>query len=783
MKNTNAERERLSKINAENENTNFRIKAILLELANDATVENVRPYSPSQQELLKIYEEGVLRSNVDIPDDIGKISKLSQPSKSDVIRYKAWLEQHYRSPYTNKMIPLNKLFTLAYEIEHVIPQSRYFDDSFSNKVICESEINKFKDNQLGFELIKNHGGQKVTLVNGETAEILKTAAYENFVKTRYKNNPTKKKKLLMEDIPEQFIERQINDTRYISKLVMGLLSNIVREEDETEARAKKVIPCTGGVTARLKQDWGLNDVWNDIITPRFIRLNEMTKTQFFGKINPNTKKFLPEVPLEQQKGFSKKRIDHRHHALDALVIACATTNHVNYLNNESHIRKGKNKEEKQKIRFDLRNNLCYKTKPDENGNYKWMFYKPWDTITQETRKALQSSVVSFKQNLRVINKTANRHQKWVKQTDGSIKKELVNQMGKNWSIRKPLHKETIYGKVTIKTDRGKTATINKVLENPGMIIDHNIRKIVITRYKELNKDIAKLKKYFKANPIHINDQKVERVHIYEWVEGTASRVELDTSFTKAKIEKSVTDSGIQKILIRHLEQEKYQNQMDEKGKIIPPEELAFSPEGKKDMNKNIRELNNEKFHQPFYKVRIYEAGSRFAVGETGNKKSKYVEAAKGTNLFFAIYEHENGNRNYETVPFNEVIAHQQQIAHLPEEERTPIPVNNEKGRFLFALSPNNLVYVPTEEEIDNTGLVDFNNLIKEQVERIYKMVSCTGNQCMFIRNDIATTIINKYEFSPLNKMERAITKEENMIKEICWKLQINRLGKIINVIR
>ena len=53
------------------------------------------------------------------------------------------------------------------------------------------------------------------------------------------------------------------------------MSNIVREEDEEEAIAKNVVASTGGVTALLKQDWGLNDVWNSLITPRFERLNRM----------------------------------------------------------------------------------------------------------------------------------------------------------------------------------------------------------------------------------------------------------------------------------------------------------------------------------------------------------------------------------------------------------------------------------------------------------------------------------------------------------------------------
>ena len=157
-----------------------------------------------------------------------KFNTSKLPTKSEFLRYKLWLEQKYRSPYTGELIPLAKLFTAAYEIEHVIPQSRYFDDSFSNKVICESAVNKLKDNQLGYEFIKNHHGQKVEVGFGKTVEIFSVDSYERFVKEQYAKSGIKMKKLLMDDIPEQFIERQLNDSRYISKVVKGLLSNIVR---------------------------------------------------------------------------------------------------------------------------------------------------------------------------------------------------------------------------------------------------------------------------------------------------------------------------------------------------------------------------------------------------------------------------------------------------------------------------------------------------------------------------------------------------------------------------
>ena len=164
MKSTAEQRAHMTKNILRNENTNLRIKCLLMELKNDADVKDVRPYSPMQQEILRIYEEGALQQLT--KDDaeyaeISKISKMAQPSAKELLRYKLWLEQKYRSPYTGKPISLSKLFTSAYQIEHVIPQSRYFDDSFNNKVICESEVNTLKSNMLGYEFIKNHCGEIV----------------------------------------------------------------------------------------------------------------------------------------------------------------------------------------------------------------------------------------------------------------------------------------------------------------------------------------------------------------------------------------------------------------------------------------------------------------------------------------------------------------------------------------------------------------------------------------------------------------------------------------------
>lgn len=716
-------------------------------------VDNVRPYSPMQQEILKIYEDGVLGSNIEIPDDILRISKTAQPTSSELQRYKLWLEQKYRSPYTGQFIPLGRLFSTEYEIEHIIPQSRYFDDSFSNKVICEAAVNRLKDNLLGMEFIKEHHGQKVELGLGRVVDIFSESDYQTFVKENYANNRSKMKKLLLEDIPESFIERQMNDTRYIAKYVKALLSNVVREEGEQEATSKNLVACTGGVTTVLKSDWGLDAVWNDLIIPRFERMNILTGTAAFTSWNEKHKKFLSTVPLEFARGFQKKRIDHRHHAMDALVIACATRDHVNLLNNESSKSGNKRYDLQRKLRrFEKVSYFDYNTRKQVEREIPKDFIKPWDSFTTDAREALAKIVVSFKQNIRVINKTTNKYQTYV-----GRKKLLKSQSkGDSWAIRKSLHKDTVFARVSLQ--RTKKVRLVEALENLEAIVDkrfrNEVRRISAT-YGRF--DVGTINKYFKDRKYLFNNKDISKVEVYYYeTENAAVRKPLDTSFTEKVIKGSVTDSGIQMILLNHLAAKDYKP------------ELAFSPEGIEEMNENMEALNDGKPHKPISKVRVYEPiGNKFQVGYTGNKKVKYVEAAKGTNLFFAIYVDEKGKRSFETIPLNIVIERLKQGL-------SAVPERNEKGHeLLFQLSPNDLVYVPTEEELVGEIKCDIECV---KTGRIYKMVSSTGSECYFVGQYVATPIVNKVEFSSLNKMGRSITGE--IVKDVCLKIEVDRLGII-----
>lgn len=757
MKSTAEQRARKTNEFLRNENTNLRIKNLLMELKNDDKIENVRPYSPSQQEILRIYEEGALQElskEDEMYEDISKISKMAQPSPTELSRYKLWLEQKYRSPYTGRVIPLSKLFTTAYQIEHIIPQSRYFDDSFNNKVICESEVNSLKDNMLGYEFIKECGGQKVhcTLLDGNV-EIFTEEEYKTFVTKHYVGNPRKKDNLLLEDIPQEFSARQLNDSRYISKMVQTVLSNIVRTKDEQEAISKFVVSCNGMITDRLKKDWGLNDVWNTIVYPRFKRLNEKTKTNAFGHWeNKNGEKvFQTTVPLELQNGFSKKRIDHRHHAMDALVIACASRNIVNYLNNESA-----NNPEKREY---LRKQLC---------NEKRKIKKPWNTFTQDAREALADIVVSFKNYVRVINKATNHYEHY----SSSGSKVMISQKGNDmWAIRKPLHKESFFGHVNLR--RKATVSLKKALENIPAICDKTLRDY-INFLVEKRFNTRQLLAHFKSINYRLNRKRVDKVEVWQFsdekIEMVAKRKPLDTSFDAKQIS-FITDTGIQKILLNYL-QSKDGNA-----------EIAFTPEGIEEMNKNISIYNGGKAHQPILNVRVATSkGMKYPVGQTGNKATKFVVAEKGTNLYFAIYENELGERSYDTIPLDIVIKRL-------KEGQSPVPQINKVGIPLkFYLSPNDLVYVPTKENEDELCR-----------DRIYKFVDSSGTTANFVPHTSANTIYNvDKEYAKkycngaviLNEYGLGSSQSKNqkdldgeMIKEICWKLKVDRLGNIIKVIK
>ena len=783
LKNPSDKRAQITKRVLENENTNIRIKALLAEfLAEEYKIDNVKPHSPSQQDLLRIYEEDVLAHNEpddEIKDIINSLSNpTKQPSRTQVLRYKCWLDQKYCSPYTGQPIPLSRLFTPDYEIEHIIPQSRYFDDSFSNKVICESEVNKLKDNQLAYEFIKQHHGQTVQLASGRMVRVLEVEQYEQLVKVNF--TQSKRRKLLMDDIPTEFIQRQLNDSRYISKVVKSLLSNIVRTIDEDgnlerEAISKNIIACNGSVTTRLKHDWGLGEVWNCIILPRFQRLNELTGRDCFTTFNTHGNE-IPAIPLELQKGFSFKRIDHRHHAMDAIVIACTTRDHVNLLNNESAL------PEHQEMKHALSHKLRRSEEIVINGKKRRIFKEfimPWASFKNDTLLSLQQIVVSFKQNLRVLNQATNQYLRY----ENGEKALLAQHSSDHFAIRKSLHKDTVFGHVNLQ--RKTTVKLKDALMDVNRIVDKRLkRKIKELRAKHYNdkqllvyfKDYAYEWKGYDLNKVdyfYYSDEKEKMVatrfcnDLVSIFSGKTKKQDIE------KIISQITDTGIQKILTNYLNEN------------LDKIEYAFSAEGLEQMNENLARYNNGKQHKPIFVVRLFQPkGNKFQVGQTGNNNKKYVVADAGTNLFFAVYQTIEEVRKYKTITLEEVVARMKQKLH-------PVNDSDEEGnKLLFCISPNDMVYLPTPDELSD-GHINHEVI---DTDRVYRFVDSSGTTANFVPSRLANIIYHLKKDvaehfckgdviqdelglgSPQSKNQKAITGE--MVKDICIPLVVNRIGEI-----
>jgi CRISPR-associated endonuclease Csn1 len=369
----------------------------------------------------------------------------------------------------------------------------------------------------------------------------------------------------------------------------------------------------------------------------------------------------------------------------------------------------------------------------------------------DAKIALENIIVSFKQNLRVINKATNYYEKWVEK-EGKKVKVKVKQEGTNWAIRKSLHTPMPYGKKSYFFD------LLKIAESVGKreyIIDDEIKTKVEKVLVECNGKITEAQKKLKqfplidnnGNPIiqttfRINTEKFRRRQPISLL-SNRGQGGIKTIEDAKKIIYKIVDFKIQKDLLKHIEE--CDDDLDK----------AFSPEG-------IENFNSKR-KIPIYKIPIGESGSgRFCVGTKISTKHKWVEADKGTNLYFAIYESNDGKRSYDSIPLNIVIERLKQ--GLP-----PVDFRSEND---FYLTPNDLIYVPNEDEKINIKNLKPSEFGEEQKKNIYKVVSFTGNRLSCIPYSVASPIVNKVEFTQLNKIE--FTKE----KESLIKLKIDRLGNI-----
>lgn len=217
-------------------------------------------------------------------------SGMFRVKPSDRAKYKMWkFEQEEQCPYCQRYIGFNELFSGEAEIEHILPYTG-FRQNYMNTVVSCQTCNRTKGKRTPYEAW------------GQDAD--RWQCIEEFVKEKYKKDSPKYRNILKkehkpEDV-EEFVERQLNDTRYIATATRKML----------EKYGVPIDVNNGAATAKLRGKLGLNNV-----LPRDPDSGAYTKEG--DRIDTKKDENLVYSPDKAKKS----RQDHRHHAVDAFVVA------------------------------------------------------------------------------------------------------------------------------------------------------------------------------------------------------------------------------------------------------------------------------------------------------------------------------------------------------------------------------------------------------------------------------------------------------------------------------
>ena len=741
------------------------------------------PNSPYDIELFRIYKSCAKKNQS--KDDSKNFNELYKElvgnsyDKSDVQKFILWLSQRCVSPYTGKTISLSKLFDPTYyEKEHVIPRSMYFDNSMNNLVICETPINKAKGNRLAANFIKEAKGKVIW--KDREYEVLTYEAYKKFCEEIFSRR--KLKNLLATEVPKDFVQRQINNTGYIGRKLGILLKPFAKNPNG-------MVFTIGSITTNLKNAWGLQNIWNELLLPRFERIekNLGLENQIIQK-NQGKISFNLSIITKENEEIETKRLDHRHHALDALIIATTTREHIRYLNTLNAADET-NKAEIEKIKRSLIK-VVDNSKQDDSK-----FILPWQTFVKDAKEFLEQTIPTFKKSIPPITIPRNKYFKYVQDSNGRWMKKQVDQTpNPNWkAVRRELFNQNPLGIIWIKeirevkVEQAVQVQIERQLkENTSKrniapyIYDQEMRSILkvlvqnglnlsgleLSNIEELknfilNKilKIYKSKKgyllhtYFHNGDIVYNNKVTEKIKIAEFVTYKVKRIPLDKDFNKENINDIPysTKSWLAKKLLLHLE------------KFKSPSE-AFK-EGLDDSGLKVRTL------------RVIHGKLEDELNLLGHKQ--YFSTGKGGNAYLLIKEDfDTKQRKFEVYSVLKVL----------KENLTPDKLLQEEANIKkILLSQNDLVYFPTEEEwqkIKNheANPIDWNNK-KHILKRILILRKINTNKRIFFFPITIAARIEKHEeeYFELASMSKDLLSSENKenIKNYCIKIELDRLGNVI----
>lgn len=250
---------------------------------------------------------------------------VADPRRRDIEKYMLWREAGERCPYSGDHVSFADLFGSAprFDVEHIRPRSRSLDDSFGNKTICRQDMNLVKANRTPYEAFGNDPER--------WDEIVQRVTTMGDGKSGGRMPRSKVRRFLETDLPNDFADRQLNDSGWSARSAVESLKRLW--PDIGPSAPVTVQAVSGRVTAHLRRLWGLNGILGD--------------------------------------GETKSRDDHRHHAVDALVVACADPGVTNRLS-----------------RF-------WQAKDDPEAIAP-EFPAPWNSIREDAESAVSALTVSHK---------------------------------------------------------------------------------------------------------------------------------------------------------------------------------------------------------------------------------------------------------------------------------------------------------------------------------------------------------------------------------------------------
>ena len=314
------------------------LNAIILEYGSPQAIniELSREMAKNRIERDKIDKDIKNRNNENqkILDEIREFKPI--PSGKDIVKYRLWKEQKEICLYTGKKISAEELFASdgGYDIDHILPYSKTFDDSYRNKVLVRSEANKNKGNRTPYEYLISQGGEKAW------EEF--TIRIEHNIKD-YKKRQKLLKKHVTDEETNEFKRRNLQDTQYATTFIYNLIrQNLYLKpyQNLTGKKKQQVMALNGAVTHYLSKRWGFES--------------------------------------------KDRRID-THHAQDAVVIACTTQGMINTISNYSKFRELElNKINKSRsIKVDELSENEFITREQYDKNFGVEFPLPWDNFKEE----------------------------------------------------------------------------------------------------------------------------------------------------------------------------------------------------------------------------------------------------------------------------------------------------------------------------------------------------------------------------------------------------------------